>query len=142
MRANTSQKGAMHFFCLPGWHFSPTKSILYLFSHEEAEEGGGRVCFSKPDLHWKPLASSKCCFAGFLVCKHAVKQLMSVKPLWASAPRGDEWGRSGISTTLSCSSSAALGSPFCRGSPINHHSWRCNFFKVRSQLLWREERLL
>lgn len=87
------------------------------------------MCFSKPGLYWKPLASSKCCFAQFLVCKHAVKQLMSVKPLWASAPRGDERGRSGISTTVSCSSPAALGSPCSGGSPINHHSWRRDFLK-------------
>lgn len=114
---------------LPSWlAFQPNSLILYLFSRGEAEEGGGHVCFSKPGLHWKPLASSECCFAQFLVCKHAVKQLMSVKPLWASAPRGDEWGRSGISTRVSCSSSAALGSPFSGGSPINHHSWRCDFF--------------
>lgn len=132
----------MHFFCPPGWHFSPTNPFCTFFPVRKPRRGGGHVCFSKPGLYWKPLASSKCCFAQFLVCKHAVKQLMSVKPLWASAPRGDERGRSGISTTVSCSSPAALGSPCSGGSPISHHSWRRDFFKVRSDLLWREERLL
>lgn len=32
-------------------------------------------------------------------------------------------------TTVSCSSSTVLGSPFSRGPPINHNSWRCNFLK-------------
>lgn len=113
---------------LPFWLAFQPNSFCTFFPMKKLRRGGGHVCFSKPGLHWKPLASSECCFAQFLVCKHAVKQLMSVKPLWASAPRGDEWGRSGISTAVSCSSSAALGSPFSGGSPINHQSWRRDFF--------------
>lgn len=116
---------SMHFFCPPGWHFSPTNPFCTFFPMKQLRRG----VFSKPGLHWKPLAGSECCCARFLVCKHAGKQLMSVKPLWASAHRGDEWGRLGISTPVSCSLSAALGSPFSGGSPINHHSWRCDFLK-------------
>lgn len=86
--------------------------------------------FSKTGLHWKPLAGSvlllrlvsyvqTCCEVV-----NVLKTFVGVSQLPVEMNGDVQASR----TIVSCSSSAALGSPFSRGPPINHNSWRCNFF--------------
>lgn len=86
---------------------------------------------SKAGVHWKALAGSSVLLRLISYVQTRCEVVNGLRTFVGVSQLPVEMnGDIQASQTIApCSSAAALGSPFSRGPPINHNSWRCNFLK-------------